>query len=34
MRMMYEYSERFGGQRLDRLLNELRALSAAIKGVE
>jgi homoprotocatechuate degradation regulator HpaR len=34
LRVMREYSERFGQQRLDRLTNELRALSAAIKGVE
>ena len=34
LRVMREYSERFGQQRLDRLINELRALSAAIKGVE
>lgn len=34
LRVMREYSERFGAERLDRLLNELRALSAAIKGVE
>lgn len=34
MRMMHEYSERFGSRRLDQLLNELRALSAAIKGIE
>lgn len=34
MRVMREYSDRFGTQRLDRLLNELRALSAAIKGVD
>lgn len=34
LRVMREYSERFGTQRLDRLADELRALSAAIKGVE
>jgi homoprotocatechuate degradation regulator HpaR len=34
LRFMREYSERFGAQRLERLLDELRALSAAIKGVE
>jgi len=34
VRIMRDYSERFGEQRLERLLNELRALSAAIKGVE
>jgi len=33
MRVMREYSDRFGDQRLERLLAELRALSAAIKGV-
>jgi homoprotocatechuate degradation regulator HpaR len=34
MHIMREYSERFGAQRLEKLSNELRALSAAIKGVE
>ncbi|HWW64837.1 MAG TPA: MarR family transcriptional regulator [Sphingomonadaceae bacterium] len=34
MRIMREYDDRFGAQRLDRLLNELCALSAAVKGVE
>ena len=34
VRIMREYGERFGPQRLERLLTELRALSAAIKGVE
>ena len=34
LRIMREYSNRFGAQRLERLLDELRALSAAIKGVE
>jgi homoprotocatechuate degradation regulator HpaR len=34
LRVMREYSERFGDDRLERLTNELRALSAAIKGVE
>jgi homoprotocatechuate degradation regulator HpaR len=34
LRVWREYSERFGAQRLERLLDELRALSAAIKGVE
>jgi homoprotocatechuate degradation regulator HpaR len=33
VRVMREYADRFGDQRLDKLLNELRALSAAIKGV-
>ena len=34
IRVMGEYSDRFGAARLDRLLTELRALTAAIKGVE
>lgn len=34
MRVVRQYSDRFGAQRLETLLNELRALSAAIKGVE
>lgn len=34
LRIMREYSDRFGAQRLERLEDELRALSAAIKGVE
>jgi homoprotocatechuate degradation regulator HpaR len=34
MHVMREYSDRFGAQRLEKLGNELRALSAAIKGVE
>jgi homoprotocatechuate degradation regulator HpaR len=34
LRVMREYSDRFGEQRLERLINELQALSAAIKGVE
>jgi homoprotocatechuate degradation regulator HpaR len=34
LRIMREYSDRFGAQRLERLLDELRALSAALKGVE
>ncbi|HEU4623745.1 MAG TPA: MarR family transcriptional regulator [Steroidobacteraceae bacterium] len=34
LRVMREYSERFGTERLERLTNELRALSAAIRGVE
>jgi homoprotocatechuate degradation regulator HpaR len=33
-RIMREYTTRFGAQRLDRLIDELRALSASIKGVE
>ncbi len=32
--IMREYAERFGEERLDRLVAELRALSATIKGVE
>ena len=34
LRVMREYSDRFGAQRLDKLVSELHALSAAIKGVE
>jgi homoprotocatechuate degradation regulator HpaR len=34
LRVMRKYAERFGAQRLERLTEELRALSAAIKGVE
>jgi homoprotocatechuate degradation regulator HpaR len=34
LRVMQEYSDRFGPDRLERLITELRALSAAIKGVE
>jgi len=34
MRIMREYSDRFGAERLERLGNELRALSAAIKGAQ
>jgi hypothetical protein len=34
LRVMREYSDRFGAERLERLTNELRALSAAIKDVE
>lgn len=34
LRVMRAYSERFGTERLERVLNELQALSAAIKGVE
>jgi homoprotocatechuate degradation regulator HpaR len=33
-RIIGEYSDRFGAQRLDKLVSELRALSAAIKGVD
>jgi homoprotocatechuate degradation regulator HpaR len=32
--VLREYSDRFGTDRLERLADELRALSAAIKGVE
>lgn len=34
VRILREYSERFGADRLERLMNELQALSAVIKGVE
>jgi homoprotocatechuate degradation regulator HpaR len=34
MRILREYSERFGADRLERLADELRALSAAVKSVE
>lgn len=34
LRVMREYSDRFGAERLDRLINDLKALSAAIKGVQ
>lgn len=34
LRVMHEYDTRFGAERLERLLNEMNALSAAIKGVE
>ena len=34
VRIMHEYSDRFGADRLERLVNEMRALSAAIKGVK
>jgi homoprotocatechuate degradation regulator HpaR len=34
LRIWREYSERFGAERLERLTDELNALSAAIKGVE
>ncbi|WEK46337.1 MAG: MarR family transcriptional regulator [Candidatus Andeanibacterium colombiense] len=34
VRILREYSDRFGAERLERLANELRALSAVIKGVE
>lgn len=33
-RVMNEYADRFGTERLERLLTELRAMTAAIKGVE
>jgi homoprotocatechuate degradation regulator HpaR len=34
LRVMRKYSERFGAQRLEKLVAELRALSTAIKGVD
>ncbi len=34
VRILQEYSDRFGAERLERLATELRALSAATKGVE
>ncbi len=34
LRIMREYSDCFGTQRLERLVDELRALSAAIEGVK
>jgi len=34
LHIMRAYTERFGAERLERLENELKALSAAIKGVE
>ncbi len=34
VRILREYYSRFGADRLDRLVDELRALSSAIKGVE
>ena len=34
MRILRQYSERFGIERLERLADELRALSAAVKGIE
>jgi len=34
LHVMREYGDRFGAQRLSDLLDELRALSAAIKGVK
>lgn len=34
LHIMRAYAERFGAERLERLENELKALSAAIKGVE
>jgi len=33
MRILREYSDRFGPDRLERLADELRALSAAVRGV-
>ena len=34
LHVMREHSVRFGDQRMEKLLNELRALTAAIRGVE
>lgn len=34
MHLLREYSTRFGPDRLERLADELRALSAAVKGIE
>ena len=34
LRVMGEYADRFGQDRMDRLLTELRELTAAIKGVK
>lgn len=34
VRILREYSDRFGAERLEHLTNELRALSAVIKGVK
>lgn len=34
VRILREYSDRFGAERLDRLMTELRAMSAVIKGVK
>jgi homoprotocatechuate degradation regulator HpaR len=34
MRILRQYSDRFGVERLERLADELRALSAAVKGIE
>jgi len=34
MRIMRDYSDRFGAERLERLADELRALSTATEGVE
>jgi len=31
---MRAYNDRFGAERLDRLLNDMRALAAAIKDVK
>lgn len=33
-RVMAEYADRFGTKRMDRLINELRALAVTIEGVE
>ena len=34
VRILRDYADRFGGERFDRLADELRALSAAIRGVQ
>lgn len=34
MRILRQYSDRFGIDRLEKLADELRALSAAVKGIE
>jgi homoprotocatechuate degradation regulator HpaR len=34
VRILREYSDRFGAERLERLMTELRAMSAVIAGVE
>jgi homoprotocatechuate degradation regulator HpaR len=34
LHVMREHSVRFGDQRMEKLLNELRALTAAIRGIE
>lgn len=34
MRILRQYSDRFGVERIERLADELRALSAAVKGID